>query len=201
MSTLTGFGGLVQRETCFKPIIAAVNGIAHGGGFELALACDIIVASEKASFALPEPKRGLAALAGGLVRLPRVIGPHKALELILTGKTSTAQEGQAYGWVNDVVPHDKVLARAIEVAHLILECSPDSIAASKVCCVRLFAPPPHTCSFQRTVMLSLETPSVYRAIEGQNRLEEVRKMLKGDNMREGLTAFMQKRKPNWKSRL
>ncbi len=80
-----GFGGLTSRFDLKKPVIAAVNGVAMGGGFEIALACDLIIASEKATFALPEPKVGLAALAGGLNRLPRQIGPKRALGMILTG--------------------------------------------------------------------------------------------------------------------
>lgn len=128
----TGFGGLTLRSTCLKPIIAAVNGIAFGGGMELALSCDIVIASEKAEFALPEPKVGLAALAGGLVRLPRMIGYHSAMRMILTGQRVSAQEGCRLGFVSEVVPHDQLLARALEVAAQITACSPDSIRASKV---------------------------------------------------------------------
>jgi crotonobetainyl-CoA hydratase len=82
----TGFGGIASRFDLDKPLIAAVNGIAMGGGFEIALACDIIVAAETAVFALPEPRVGLAALAGGLHRLPREIGTKRALGMILTGR-------------------------------------------------------------------------------------------------------------------
>ena len=84
--TPRGFGGLTSRFDMTKPVIAAVNGVAMGGGFEIALACDLIIASENAKFALPEPKVGLAALAGGLNRLPRQIGPKRALGMILTGR-------------------------------------------------------------------------------------------------------------------
>src|SRR5579859_7291729 len=88
-----GFGGLTARFDLNKPVIAAVNGLAMGGGFELALACDLIVAAENATFALPEPKVGLAALAGGLLRLPRQIGLKQAMGLILTGRRVSAAEG------------------------------------------------------------------------------------------------------------
>ena len=81
-----GFGGLTSRFDLRKPVIAAVNGVAMGGGFEIALACDLIVASDQAIFALPEPRVGLAALAGGLHRLPRQIGTKQALGMILTGR-------------------------------------------------------------------------------------------------------------------
>ncbi|MEL7284700.1 MAG: enoyl-CoA hydratase-related protein, partial [Pseudomonadota bacterium] len=79
-----GFGGLTNRYDLFKPVIAAVNGVAMGGGFEIALACDLIIASDNARFALPEPKVGLAALAGGLHRLPRQIGLKRAMGMMLT---------------------------------------------------------------------------------------------------------------------
>ena len=102
-----------------------------GGGFELALACDIIVASERAIFALPEPRVGLAALAGGLVRLPRIIGQKRAMGMILTARRVGAAEGLDLGFVNEVVPHEELLPAARRWADQILECSPMSIRASK----------------------------------------------------------------------
>ena len=104
----SGFAGLTSRYDLNKPIIAAVNGVAMGGGFEIALACDLIIASEKAVFALPEPKVGLAALAGGLNRLPRHIGVKRALGMILTGRHVSAQEGAYLGFVNEVVGGEKL---------------------------------------------------------------------------------------------
>ena len=92
-----GFGGLTSRFNMSKPVIAAVNGVAMGGGFEIALACDIILASKTARFALPEPKVGLAALAGGLHRLPRQIGTKAAMGMILTGRHVPAEEGAPAG--------------------------------------------------------------------------------------------------------
>ena len=97
-----GFGGLTRNFTRQKPVIAAVNGIALGGGFEIALACDLIIASENALFGLPEPKVGLAALAGGLQRLPRQIGVKNALGMILTGRHVSATEGKSLGFVNEI---------------------------------------------------------------------------------------------------
>ncbi len=88
-----GFAGLTARFDCDKPVIAAVNGVAMGGGFEIALACDLIIASENATFALPEPRVGLAALAGGLHRLPRQIGLKRAMGMILTARHVSAKEG------------------------------------------------------------------------------------------------------------
>ena len=126
-----GFGGLTSRFDLTKPVIAAVNGVSMGGGFEIALACDLIVASDKALFALPEPKVGLAALAGGLNRLPRQIGPKRALGMILTGRHVSAEEGQSLGFVNEVVPHDDLMDAAHRWAEQICACAPLSIRASK----------------------------------------------------------------------
>ena len=95
----SGFAGLTSRFDLNKPLIAAVNGVAMGGGFEIALACDIIIASETAVFALPEPRVGLAALAGGLHRLPRQIGLKRAMSMILTGRRVPAAEGKELGFV------------------------------------------------------------------------------------------------------
>src|SRR3984957_8422190 len=126
-----GFAALSHRFDLFKPVIAAVNGVAMGGGFEIALACDIIIAAENAVFALPEPRVGLIAGAGGVHRLPRII-PHKqALRMILTGRRVSAAEGKELGFVNEVVPPGQALSAAKRWAELILECSPKAIRASK----------------------------------------------------------------------
>ena len=102
----SGCGGMTSRFDLDKPVIAAVNGIAFGGGFELALACDIIVASSQSSFALPEPRVGLAALAGGIQRLSQEIGMKRAMSLLLTGRRLSAQEAAAMGLVAEVVEAD-----------------------------------------------------------------------------------------------
>src|SRR5476649_799108 len=106
----SGFGGLTSRFDCTKPIIAAVNGMAMGGGFEIALACDIIIAEEGAVFALPEPRVGLAAIGGGMHRLPRKIGLARAMSLLLTGKRVTATEGKELGFVAEVAKGNAVVA-------------------------------------------------------------------------------------------
>src|SRR5881227_2757018 len=126
-----GFGGLTSRFDCDKPLIAAVNGVAMGGGFEIALACDLIIASENARFALPEPHVGLAALAGGVHRLPRTIGLKRAMGMMLTGRHVPAREGYELGFVTAVVPERQALAEAKKWAVQILECSPMSIRATK----------------------------------------------------------------------
>src|ERR687888_259948 len=127
----TGFGGITNRTTCWKPIIAAVNGYALGGGFEMALACDIVIAADHARLGLPEPRVGLMAGAGGVHRLPRMI-PHKiAMGYILTGRHMTAQEAHRLGVVNEVVPLAELMPTALRWASEILECAPLSIRASK----------------------------------------------------------------------
>src|SRR6202163_4070703 len=126
----TGFAGLSHRFDLAKPLIAAVNGVAMGGGFETALSCDIVIAAENAVFALPEPRVGLIA-GSGVHRLPRMIGQKAALGMILTGRRVSAAEGKELGFVNEVVPAGRALDAAKRWAELILECSPKAIRASK----------------------------------------------------------------------
>src|SRR5262249_40542784 len=126
-----GFGGITARFDLFKPVIAAVNGFALGGGFEIALACDVIVAAEHATFGLPEPRVGLAALAGGMQRLPTLIPPKIAMGMMLTGEPISAAEAQRFGIVNEVVSSADLMGAAARWAATILECSPSSVRASK----------------------------------------------------------------------
>ena len=107
-----GFAGLTSRFDCYKPFIAAVNGLALGGGFEIALACDIIIASENASFGLPEPRVGLIPGAGGVHRLPRQIPYHMAQYMIMTSRRITAKEAMQYGLVAQVVPFSELIPAA-----------------------------------------------------------------------------------------
>ncbi len=176
-----GFGGLSSRYDLLKPVIAAVNGVSMGGGFEIALACDIILASERAVFALPEPRVGLAALAGGLNRLPREIGPKRALGMILTGRHVGAEEGSELGFVTAVVPHEELMEQAQSWARQICECSPLSVRASK-----------------DVVYRSLDTAALKDSIGV--RYDSVAAMLASEDFIEGPKAFAEKRKPNWKGR-
>ena len=175
----TGFAGLTARYDLNKPVIAAVNGVAMGGGFEIALACDLIIASDNAKFALPEPKVGLAALAGGLHRLPRQIGLKRAMGMILTGRHVSAAEGKDLGFVNEVVSPDALMDTARQWAELIMECSPMSIRASK-----------------EVVMGGLDVANFEEAFK--TRFPAVAAMAKSADFVEGPKAFAQKRKPDWK---
>ena len=177
----SGFAGLTSRYNLNKPLIAAVNGVAMGGGFEIALACDLIIASENASFALPEPKVGLAALAGGMHRLPRQIGLKRAMGMMLTGRTVLADEGKELGFVNEVVPQNELLVKAEEWAKMIMECSPVSIRTTK-----------------NVAINGLNYSSIEDAMN--QKYESVNTLFNSQDFIEGPLAFSQKRKPDWKGK-
>jgi crotonobetainyl-CoA hydratase len=177
----SGFAGLTSRVTLTKPVIAAVNGVAMGGGFEIALACDIIVASTRASFALPEPRVGLAALAGGLQRLPREIGLKRAMGMMLTGRRITAEQGAAFGFVNEVTDGDVVEAAKVW-ARDILACSPMSVRATK-----------------EAILKGLTEP-VEKALVDEWHYPAMAAMLQSQDAIEGPAAFAEKRAPRWTGR-
>ncbi len=174
-----GFGGLTRKPPC-KPLIAAVEGYALAGGFELVLACDLVVASEKAQFGVPEVKRGLAATAGGLVRLPRQLPYRVALELVLTGDMFPATRAYEYGLINRVVPAGEALAEARKLAQTIAANGPLSVAASK-----------------RVVIESQDWSSA-EVWDKQAALTE--HVFTSADAREGSAAFAEKRKPVWQGR-
>lgn len=175
-----GFAGLTSRFGLTKPVIAAVNGLALGAGFEIALACDIVIASEKAYFALPEPGVGLAALAGGLLRLPRAIGMKRAMELILTSRRVGAEEGKALGFVNDVVEAGALMERARAVAATICKASPMAIRAAK-----------------EAVTIGSDGP-LSAAMTDQWKYPAMAALFASDDFVEGPRAFSEKRPPVWK---
>lgn len=177
----SGFGGLTSRFDLTKPVIAAVNGVAMGGGFEIVLACDIVVAAANAAFALPETRVGLAALAGGLFRLPRAVGMNRAMDLLLTGRRVTAQEGQTMGLVNEVVEGD-LLDAALKWADMLTACSPMSLRATKD-------------ALRRGAAMTVE-----QAMIDQWTWPAMVAMLGSEDAKEGPLAFSQKRPPNWSNR-
>jgi acetyl-CoA C-acetyltransferase len=177
-----GFAGLSRRTDIDKPIIAAVNGLAVGGGFELALACDLLIAAEHATFSLPEPRVGLAALAGGMQRLPRQIGTKNAMGLILTGRKVTAAEGLRMGFVNEIASRGETLAVARRWADEIIACSPLAIRASK-----------------QAVRAGSKEVDLQSAFEVERACPAVKALMVSDDRAEGRRAFIEKRAPKWAS--
>jgi enoyl-CoA hydratase/carnithine racemase len=181
----SGYGGLTNRFTCDKPIIAAVNGLALGGGFELALSADIVIAADTAMFGLPEPKIGTAAVASGMHRLVRDIGLKQAMGILLTAEFVDAQKALSLGLVNEVVSASELSNTARNWARKILKCAPLAIQATKQCARE-----------------GLKYGSVQEAMAAQldHRFDKLEAMMHSEDIREGLQAFMDKRKPTWKGR-
>jgi enoyl-CoA hydratase/carnithine racemase len=177
----TMFGGLTARYDVDKPIIAAVNGLALGGGLEMVLACDLAIASETARFSLPEVKVGMFAGAGGIQRLTRHIGRKDAMEMILTGRIIPATEALAIGLVNAVVPGEQLMESARALADRIVSNSPMSIRATK----RLLRE-----------MEQLEHGAEAMALSGPILAD----LMKSQDFAEGSRAFAEKRAPLWSNR-
>ncbi len=175
-----GFAGITFRFDCFKPLIAAVNGLALGGGFEIALACDIIIASENASFGFPEHRVGLMPGAGGVHRLPRRISYHVAMGMILSCKRISAKEALQYGSIHEGVPHGELMATADKWVSEIMLGAPISTRASKE-------------STLKGLHMSEEEAmtATYPLLE---------KMHNSADVIEGPKAFAEKRPPQWKGR-
>jgi enoyl-CoA hydratase len=163
-----------------KPVIAAVAGYAFGGGCELAMGCDLILAAESARFAQPEIKLGIMPGAGGTQRLARAVGLHRAMEMILTGEPISAREAFAAGLVNQVVPNERLLDAAIELA--------ETIAARPPVAVRLARQALHF-GFERTMQEGLE-------LERRN----YRMLYDTQDQKEGMAAFLEKRTPDFKGK-
>lgn len=169
----------LSRRLGKKPIIAAVNGLALGAGTEFIVNCDLVVAAEDAYFGLPEVKRGVAPIGGCLPRLIRTIGLQRASELALTGRNVSAQEAFAWGLVNKVVPREEVVQEAVRYASLIAENSPDSIICTRAGLRQGW----ETAAVERAVDITLD--------------REFAALKKGENIREGLRSFTEKRQPRW----
>lgn len=176
----SGFGA-ISRRSGRKPIIAAVNGLAHGGGTELIVNCDLVVAARKAVFALPEVKRGVVAMAGALPRIVRTIGRQRAMEMALTGRIVPAEEAKEWGLVNKVVGdrEGEVVEAAVEYATMIAENSPDAVIVSR-----------------EGIKMGWEGVGAEDATRVANDAWYPR-LLAGENIKEGVRAFVEKRKPKW----
>jgi enoyl-CoA hydratase/carnithine racemase len=182
LSVVHGFGSISRRRTSCKPMIAAVNGGAYGGGLEMVLNCDIVIASEKAQFAAPEVKRGVVAIQGAIPRLAKIAGHQLASELLLLGSTIDAKEAQTrFRFVNIVVPPSDLLPAAIRVAQQITQNSPDAVQSTKRA---LQLSQSH--GFEDTVQIHVSS-------------DESKRVYTGANIKEGLKAFTEKRLPLWKN--
>jgi enoyl-CoA hydratase len=174
-----GFGGIVYRDRR-KPLIAAVDGLATAGGCEIVLSTDLVIASSRSAFGLAEVKRNLIAGAGGLFRLPRAIGRSVALEVILTGDPLPADRAYQLGLVNRVVEPSELMATAVDLANRIAANAPLAVWAS------------------RRIVLAAAYADDSTLIDMTNR--EFGSILGSEDTKEGLTAFIEKRPPQWKGR-
>ena len=177
-----GFTGLTENWTLNKPVIAAINGHAIGGGFEMAMACDLLIAAEHAEFGLPEMPLGIVPDAGALQRLPRRIPQNIAMEMFLLGRRMTASEAAHYGLVNKVVPKDQLLDAAREWAAAIAWSAPLAMQSVK------------------EVQREIECVPLARAFEKMRTdpMPTYRKMLKSEDAKEGVAAFVEKREPKFR---
>lgn len=179
-----GFAGLTEYFDLAKPVIAAVNGLAIGGGFELALAADMIVAAEHAEFALPEVRLGIIPDSGGMFRLPRRLPPGIAKQMLLTGRRMSASEAERWGLVNSVCSPEQLIDAALSLAETIATSAPLAVRA-----------------VQEIVKATqnLDIPQSYKLLRS-GELPEYQAMLTSADAQEGSAAFAEKRQPQWRGR-
>ncbi|HTI48250.1 MAG TPA: enoyl-CoA hydratase-related protein [Casimicrobiaceae bacterium] len=175
-----GFGGIALRDTLDVPVVARVNGVALGGGFEMVLGCDIVIACDDASFGLPEPRVGRMPLDGGMTLLTRQIAFRSAMGILVTGRRVSAREALELGLINEVVPRAELDAAVDRWVADILACAPLSVRAIKQV-------------VRRTAHLSARDAQAAK-------LPAVIEALQSEDSREGVQAFREKRAPVWKGR-
>src|SRR5262249_48390628 len=171
-----GFGGIALRDSLDIPVIARVNGHAVGGGFEMVLGCDLIIAVENATFGLPEPRVGRLPLDGGMVLLQRQIAHRQAMGMLLTGRRITAAEALRFGLINEVVPRADLDAAVDRWVSDIIACAPLSVRAIKS-------------TVRRTAQMSVQQAQ-------RHRHPAFVAALKSEDSNEGVQAFLEKRKPS-----
>ena len=179
-----GFAGLTELWDLNKPVIAAVNGLAVGGGFELALAADLIIASSNAEFFVPEATLGIIPDSGGVLRLPRRLPKSVAMDMLMTGRRMNVDEAEHYGLVNKSCPQDDLINQALEWGNQISKSAPLSLAAIKSV-------------IRSTEMMDLK--DAYDLMRS-GKIEAYHKMLNSEDAKEGPLAFSEKRFPKWKGK-